>query len=88
MIICKDTTSVNALKGQKADSPGQRPGEMKWRGNALKGQKLYQLRYAFALTGRRLHAPDTQGAALGYRLVGLSGRLFGSNNQRASAGRW
>lgn len=43
---------------------------------------------AFALSGRRLHAPNTQGDALGYRLVGLSGRLFGNNDQRASAGRW
>ena len=48
---------------------------MNRRGSALKGQKLYHLRYAFALSGRRLHAPDTQGDALGWELVGLSGRL-------------
>jgi hypothetical protein len=38
---------------------------MKRRGNALKGQKLFYLCNAFALSGRRLHASDTQGVALG-----------------------
>jgi hypothetical protein len=65
MIMRNNTISVNALKGQFADSPGQRPGEIKRHGNALKGQKLYHLHKAFALSGRRLYAPDTQGGALG-----------------------
>jgi hypothetical protein len=75
MIMRNNTISVNALKGQFADSPGQHPGKTKRRNNALKGQKLYRQNDAFALSGRSLHTPDTQGVALGYWLVGLSGRL-------------
>jgi hypothetical protein len=39
--------------------------------NALKGQK----NYAFALSGRWMYTPYTQGVALGYRDFGLSGRF-------------
>jgi hypothetical protein len=42
---------------------------------ALKGQKHYIADSAFALSGRWLRTTLTQGAALGYLLVGLSGRL-------------
>jgi hypothetical protein len=45
---------------------------------ALKGQKHTCSIVAFALTGRWLHITLTQGDALGYRLVGLSGRPFGN----------
>ena len=43
---------------------------------ALKGQKPYLVHYAFALSGRWLRTAVTQGAALGYLLTGLSGRLY------------
>ena len=39
--------------------------------------KALLLYKAFALSGRRLPARHTQGAALGYELAGLSGRLSG-----------
>ena len=42
----------NGLKGQKALSPGHRPGYKDMGRLALKGQKLYLLHYASALSGR------------------------------------
>ena len=72
----KVMNDVDALKGQFAVSPGQRPGEMKRCDNALKGQKHNATHRSFALSGRRLHVPDTQGVALGYGLVGLLGRWW------------
>ena len=66
----------NGLKGQQADSPGQRPGCMDVGKFALKGQKPYLVHYAFALSGRWLRTAVTQGAALGCLLTGLSGRLY------------
>ncbi len=80
----------NGLKGQQAHSPGQRPG---YRGRAtvaLKGQKPWTEASpptnSFALSGRGCAPMPTQGDALGYVLIGLSGRLFDSD-QRSSAGR-
>jgi len=64
----------NALKGQKAHSPGQRPGDLKRDNHALKGQKLNQCYMAFALTGRMYTPTITQGVALGWKLFALSGR--------------
>jgi len=42
---------------------------------AMEGQKLYLVRYAFALPGRWLRNTSTQGDALGWGLFSLSGRL-------------
>ena len=72
------TLRRSGLKGQKADSPGHRPGCKEMSIFALKGQKNNVADSAFALSGRWLRTTLTQGAALGYRLVGLSGRPFGN----------
>jgi hypothetical protein len=73
-------------KGQQALSPGHRPGYKGTGKFALKGQKLYLVHDAFALSGRWLRTAPTQGAALGWELTGLSGRPFGSKRQsRAQA---
>ncbi|MBR1933571.1 MAG: hypothetical protein IJ841_07785 [Prevotella sp.] len=80
-------THSNGLKGQKAPSPGQRPGYKGVCEYALKGQKHTYRIHAFALSGRSLCNPFTQGAALGWELSGLSGRLCGSKRQRSSIGR-
>ena len=69
------TLRRNGLKGQKAISPGQHPGYKEVSKFALKGQKNNVADSAFALSGRWLRTTLTQGAALDYRLVGLSGRL-------------
>ena len=69
------TLRRNGLKGQKALSPGQRPGCKEGSRFALKGQKLSYGIVAFALTGRWLRTTLTQGGALGWGLSGLSGRL-------------
>ena len=68
------TLCRNGLKGQKALSPGHRPGCKDVGKFALKGQKPYLVHYAFALTGRRLRTTLTQGDALGYGLIAPSGR--------------
>ena len=79
----------NGLKGQKAPSPGQRPGYKGTGKFALKGQKPYLVHDAFALAGRWLRITFTQGVALGWELSGLipdvpspthslSGRLCGT----------
>jgi len=65
----------SAPKGQKANSPGHRPGDKDLIRFALKGQKPYLAFRAFALTGRRLRTAFTQGVALGWGLTGLSGRI-------------
>ena len=64
----------NAPKGQRANSPGQRPGYKDVIRFALKGQQPYLAFHAFALTGRELRTTFTQGVALGCELTGLSGR--------------
>ena len=66
----------SAPKGQKANSPGHRPGYKDVIRFALKGQKPYLAFHAFALTGRRLRTTFTQGVALGWMLTGLSGRIY------------
>jgi hypothetical protein len=65
----------NGLKGQQAHSPGQRPGSKEVSIFALQGQKPICRIVAFALAGRWLRTFLTQGVALGYELIGLSGRL-------------
>jgi len=70
----------SGLKGQKAVSPGQRPGWSDGGKYALQGQKhrfcgrsatigdafvAKRRKNAFALPGRRLRSPFTQGDALG-----------------------
>jgi len=72
------TLRRNGLKGQQALSPGHRPGYKGMGKLALKGQKLYLVRYAFALSGRWLRTTSTQGDALGWELSGLSGRFRGA----------
>jgi hypothetical protein len=74
-LLFKFKLRKDGLKGQKAPSPGHRPGLMWCADNALQGQKHYLLRYSFALSGRIYSPPCTQGAALGYLLSGLSGRF-------------
>ena len=59
------TLRRNGLKGQKALSPGQRPGYKDVGKFALKGQKPTCRIVAFALTGRWLRTAITQGVALG-----------------------
>ncbi len=49
-----ETLYGNGLKGQRAISPGHRPGYKDMVMVALKGQKPYLFLHAFALTGRRL----------------------------------
>ena len=66
----------SAPKGQKANSPGHRPGYRDMVRLALKGQKPYLVFHAFALTGRKLQTIFTQGVALGWELTGLSGRIY------------
>ena len=64
----------NGLKGQQARSPGYRPG---WGGVKFlrpARAKAFIRDNAFALAGRLSHIPHTQGDALGYGLIGLSGR--------------
>ena len=65
----------SAPEGQKANSPGQRPGYKDAVRIALKGQKPYLFLHAFALSGRGLHTTFTQGDALGCAITGLSGRI-------------
>ena len=55
----------NALKGQRAISPGRCPGYDDGGKNALKGQKICRCRDSFALSGRANHLVYTQGVALG-----------------------
>ena len=43
--------------------------------SALKGQKHNNARRAFALSGRSLRIAYTQGVALGYVFIALSGRF-------------
>ena len=64
----------NGLKGQQSNSPGHRPGYGESGAIALKGQKHCWRYSAFALSGRSTATMFTQGVALGYELLGLSGR--------------
>ena len=70
LVACVENRSK---KGQKAHSPGQRPGYSEQAIYALKGQK-----HCSPLGLLPLQARDTslvtQGVALGYGLIGLSGR--------------
>ena len=66
---------IGGLKGQRANSPGQRPG---YRDNpekiAPQGQKQLTPQSAFALTGRHKYVSSfTQGVALGWWLLPLRG---------------
>ena len=64
----------NGLEGQKARSPGHRPGYKSVGDFALKGQKPTCCIVAFALSGRWLRTPLSQGDALGYREIAPLGR--------------
>ena len=55
----------SAPKGQKANSPGHRPGDKDLIRFALKGQKPYLVFHAFALTGRRMHTTINPGRCPG-----------------------
>ncbi len=52
----------NGLRGQQANSPGQRPGCKDVGKFALKGQKPYLVHYAFVPSGRWLRTAVTPGA--------------------------
>ena len=69
------TQCRNGLKGQRANSPGHRPGYRDVGKLALKGQKPTCRIVSFALTGRWLRITSTQGDAQGWDLSGLSVRL-------------
>ena len=60
----------NGLKGQKAHSPGHRPGDKEVSRCALKGHKFTHRIVAFALIGRWLYTTFTQGDALGWGAFG------------------
>jgi hypothetical protein len=70
-------TNENGLKGQKQSARGNALGEEDEPMTALTGQKPYRCHNVFAPSGRNLlrYLPFTQGVALGWYLVGLSGRL-------------
>jgi hypothetical protein len=73
-----ETRSTNGLKGQQANSPGRCPGyQGTFVKNAPQGQKQINPNCdAFALSGRKYHQSSiTQGNALGWMEVGLSGCL-------------
>lgn len=74
---CHNGKRANAagLKGQQEHSPGQRPGYCGHETFAQKGQKYWRRCSSFALSGRWLLTPFTQGVALGWQLAGLSGRF-------------
>ena len=65
---------VSAPKEQRAPSPGQHPGYKGVKDKHPIGAKALSCCWAFALTGRERGARFTQGVALGYGLIGLSGR--------------
>ena len=65
----------SGLKGQQALSPGQRPGCKEAGKFALKGQKRCFLIRLLPFQGVAYAAAYTQGAALGWWLIALSGRL-------------
>ena len=67
--------SMGGPKGQRANSPGQRPGYQDNPENiAPQGQKQLTPQSAFALTGRHKYASSfTQGVALGCELLPLRG---------------
>ena len=65
---------INGLKGQRALSPGQRPGYRTRPTIALQGQK-HDVNYWLMPLQGDLILNLTQGVALGYNLIGLSGRL-------------
>ena len=67
------------LKGDKAISPGQRPGcccSRVLRPEKGKSNYMNPNFNAFALSGRQPKRSYTQGVALGWMLIGLSGRYF------------
>ena len=71
----------NGLKGLHHIAQGNALGNGYAANTPCKGKS------AFALTGRLPHLPVTQGVALGYMLVGLSGRCPGLCGIGLS-GRW
>ena len=67
---------IGGPKGQRAYSPGQRPGYRDYSdNNAPQGQKqLTPIVYSFALTGRNQYVSlNPQGVALGWWLLPLRG---------------
>ena len=73
----------NGLKGQRANSPGQRPGYPDNPvNNAPQGQKQLTPHFAFALTGRNKNtSSNTQGVALGWLLLPLRGARMPQRNR-------
>ena len=67
---------TNGLKGQQANSPGHRPGYRGHAASALKGQKHCSLLGFCPFRARVVTRPSTQGVALGYVLIALSGRIY------------
>ena len=67
--------AIGGPKGQRAYSPGQRPGYRdNPENNAPQGQKQFISNIAFALTGRNKNtSSNTQGVALGWWLLPLRG---------------
>ena len=66
-------SAKNGLKGQYANSPGHRPGLIVTKSVRPERAKALIFR-AFALSGRLSPLIFTQGDALGYVVIGLSGR--------------
>ena len=73
-IVSKILVSAkNGLKGQYAHSPGHRPGLIVTKNVRPERAKALKIN-AFALSGRLSPPIFTQGDALGYVVIGLSGR--------------
>ena len=66
----------SAPEGQKANSPGQRPGNDGGSKYALKRQKLHRVFMLMPFRGVGYTLHFTQGDALGCELTGLSGRFL------------
>ena len=65
----------NGLKGQRAISPGQRPGYQISANIALKGQKNDRMKKSYAPSGRIVTSISTQGVALGCDLMALQAAI-------------
>ena len=65
----------DGLKGQQANSPGQRPGYSRHIVFALKGQKLITLVWLLPFQGVAAAHRLTQGVALGYELLAFQAAL-------------
>ena len=75
----------NGLKGQRAISPGQRPGYQISANIALKGQKNNGVNNSYAPSGRIVTSILTQGVALGCDLIALSLTLQKKKNMQIYA---